>query len=229
MSWHTPTPLVAHMRSVTRTSTMCWTPGLTSTPRSTSSTWRVSTTRSANSPESECARHCRTPYSASADEVVLVDVTPQSLIERLLAGKVYRPEAIQPALDNFFKIENLNALREVALRQVAEDVEAKRFPTQSALALRPNRPTRTPDRYPGAAGDRRAPAGADHAASRRPADRSSRVALSSAPGSGTRHPLGGAFQLRTAEQSEQVRRDTPPGQCPGGTPPGRNRGMTWPL
>jgi two-component system sensor histidine kinase KdpD len=72
----------------------------------------------------------------SADEVVLVDVTPQSLIERLMAGKVYKPEAIQPALANFFKIENLNALREVALRQVAEDVEAKRFPAQTAL--RPN-------------------------------------------------------------------------------------------
>jgi two-component system, OmpR family, sensor histidine kinase KdpD len=74
---------------------------------------------------------------ASADEVVLVDITPQSLLERLLAGKVYRPEGIQPALDNFFKIENLNALREVALRQIAEDVEAKRFPTETALALRP--------------------------------------------------------------------------------------------
>ena len=73
---------------------------------------------------------------ANADEVVLVDVTPQSLIERLMAGKVYKPEAIQAALDNFFKIENLNALREVALRQVAEDVEAKRFPAQTAL--RPN-------------------------------------------------------------------------------------------
>jgi two-component system sensor histidine kinase KdpD len=70
---------------------------------------------------------------ASADEVVLVDITPQSLIERLLAGKVYRQDAIQPALDNFFKIENLSALREVALRQVAEDVEAKRFPTDIAL------------------------------------------------------------------------------------------------
>jgi two-component system sensor histidine kinase KdpD len=74
---------------------------------------------------------------ASADEVVLIDITPQSLIERLLAGKVYRPEAIQSALDNFFKIENLSALREVALRQVAQDVEAKRFPTETALAVRP--------------------------------------------------------------------------------------------
>jgi two-component system sensor histidine kinase KdpD len=75
---------------------------------------------------------------ASADELVLVDITPQSLIERLMAGKVYRPEAIQSALDNFFKIENLSALREVALRQLAQDVEAKRFPAQTELALRPS-------------------------------------------------------------------------------------------
>ena len=66
---------------------------------------------------------------AAADEVVLVDITPQSLIERLQAGKVYKPGAIQSALDNFFKIENLSALREVALRQVAEEVEAKRIPS----------------------------------------------------------------------------------------------------
>ncbi len=66
---------------------------------------------------------------AAADEVVLVDITPQSLIERLQAGKVYKSGAIQSALDNFFKIENLSALREVALRQVAEEVEAKRIPS----------------------------------------------------------------------------------------------------
>jgi two-component system sensor histidine kinase KdpD len=74
---------------------------------------------------------------AAADEVVLTDITPQSLIERLQAGKVYKPEAIQSALDNFFKIENLSALREVALRQVAEDVEAKRIPVGGAVESRP--------------------------------------------------------------------------------------------
>ena len=62
-----------------------------------------------------------------ADEVVLIDITPQSLIERLVAGKVYPAERVQGALNNFFKIENLAALREVALRQVAEEVEAKRI------------------------------------------------------------------------------------------------------
>ncbi|MGN6257445.1 MAG: histidine kinase [Solirubrobacterales bacterium] len=63
----------------------------------------------------------------AADEVVLVDLTPEALIERLRAGKVYPGENIQAALDNFFKIENLAALREVSLRQVAEDVESKRL------------------------------------------------------------------------------------------------------
>ncbi len=63
-----------------------------------------------------------------ADDIVLVDITPQSLIERLRAGKVYPGERVQTALDNFFKVENLSALREVALRQVAEEVEAKRLP-----------------------------------------------------------------------------------------------------
>jgi two-component system sensor histidine kinase KdpD len=64
----------------------------------------------------------------AADDVVLIDITPQSLIDRLLAGKVYPPERVQSALSNFFKIENLSSLREVALREVAEEVEAKRIP-----------------------------------------------------------------------------------------------------
>ena len=63
----------------------------------------------------------------SADDVVLIDITPESLIERLLAGKVYPGERVQAALNNFFKLENLSALREVALRQVAEEIEAKRI------------------------------------------------------------------------------------------------------
>jgi two-component system sensor histidine kinase KdpD len=63
----------------------------------------------------------------SADEVVLIDLTPRALIERLKAGKIYRPDRIEAALNNFFKAENLASLREVALRQVAEEVEAKRL------------------------------------------------------------------------------------------------------
>jgi two-component system sensor histidine kinase KdpD len=64
---------------------------------------------------------------ATADEVVLVDLTPEALIQRLRMGKVYPGERVESALNGFFKLENLAALREVALRQVAEDVEAKRL------------------------------------------------------------------------------------------------------
>jgi two-component system sensor histidine kinase KdpD len=66
-----------------------------------------------------------------ADEVVLIDLTPSALLDRLRAGKVYPPERIDAALNNFFRIENLEALREVALRQVAEEVGAKRLTTVS--------------------------------------------------------------------------------------------------
>jgi two-component system sensor histidine kinase KdpD len=71
-----------------------------------------------------------------ADEIVLIDLTPEALIGRLKAGKIYRPERVQAALNNFFKIENLSALRETALRQVAEDVEVKRFVREPSLPAR---------------------------------------------------------------------------------------------
>jgi two-component system sensor histidine kinase KdpD len=61
-----------------------------------------------------------------ADEVVLVDLTPEELQERLRAGKVYSKERAEIALENFFRYENLAKLRELVLREVAEDVEARR-------------------------------------------------------------------------------------------------------
>ncbi|HUK94143.1 MAG TPA: sensor histidine kinase KdpD [Gaiellaceae bacterium] len=64
-----------------------------------------------------------------ADEVVLVDLSPEELQERLRAGKVYPRERAAVALENFFKQENLAALRELVLREVAEDVEARRQPS----------------------------------------------------------------------------------------------------
>jgi len=63
----------------------------------------------------------------TADEVVLIDLTPEALVARLRAGKIYPGENIEAALNNFFRIENLAALREVSLRQVAEEVESKRL------------------------------------------------------------------------------------------------------
>ena len=60
-----------------------------------------------------------------ADEVVNIDLTAEELINRLKAGKIYRPEKIQLALNNFFKTENILQLRELALKEVAFRVEKK--------------------------------------------------------------------------------------------------------
>ena len=73
---------------------------------------------------------------AHADEIVLVDLPPEALLDRLRAGKIYRPERIDAALNNFFRIENLSALREVALRQVAEEVGNKRLTTVEPVGSR---------------------------------------------------------------------------------------------
>lgn len=67
-----------------------------------------------------------------ADEVVVVDVTPETLEERLLEGKIYAPEKIQQSLENFFQRRNLLALRELALREVADCLE------EDALAITSN-------------------------------------------------------------------------------------------
>lgn len=58
-----------------------------------------------------------------ADEVVLVDVTPETLQERLREGKVYGPEKVSQALAHFFQRRHLVALRELSLREVADRVE----------------------------------------------------------------------------------------------------------
>ena len=58
-----------------------------------------------------------------ADELVLIDVTPEVLRQRLENGKIYAPQKVDRALNNFFKVENLLVLRELALRQVADAVE----------------------------------------------------------------------------------------------------------
>jgi two-component system, OmpR family, sensor histidine kinase KdpD len=65
-----------------------------------------------------------------ADELELVDVTPEELLHRLGAGKVYLPEQAQRAIERFFQRGNLAALRELSLRQTARrvhsDVESER-------------------------------------------------------------------------------------------------------
>ena len=58
-----------------------------------------------------------------ADEVKLIDLSPEELIQRLQEGKVYVPEAAERALRNYFQPANLTALRELALRETAEHVD----------------------------------------------------------------------------------------------------------
>lgn len=60
-----------------------------------------------------------------ADEVVMIDLTPRALLNRLERGVVYPAEKAQQALQNFFKESTLVALREVALRQTAHEVEER--------------------------------------------------------------------------------------------------------
>jgi two-component system sensor histidine kinase KdpD len=57
-----------------------------------------------------------------ADEVVVIDISPTALQNRLEGGYVYKHENIARSLKNFFRLGNLNALREITLRQTAEEV-----------------------------------------------------------------------------------------------------------
>ena len=60
-----------------------------------------------------------------ADEVVMVDLTPRALLNRLARGVIYAPERAQAALQNFFKESTLVALRELAMRQAAYAIESR--------------------------------------------------------------------------------------------------------
>jgi two-component system sensor histidine kinase KdpD len=60
-----------------------------------------------------------------ATEIVAVDVTPEALLNRLKRGAIYKPEMVEKALTGFFKGSNLGALRELALRQAAHEVDLR--------------------------------------------------------------------------------------------------------
>lgn len=71
-----------------------------------------------------------------ADEVVNIDLTSEDLIARLKEGKIYTPDKIQTALNNFFKSDQILQLRELALKEVASQVVRKvenEIPKKSAL------------------------------------------------------------------------------------------------
>jgi two-component system sensor histidine kinase KdpD len=67
-----------------------------------------------------------------ADQVIMIDLTPRALLNRMARGVVYAPDKAARALENFFKESNLVALREMALRQTAHEVDIREVdPDQS--------------------------------------------------------------------------------------------------
>ncbi len=60
-----------------------------------------------------------------ANQIELIDIPPEELIERINAGKIYPQERISPALNGFFKLPNLLALRELVLRKLADHVDKR--------------------------------------------------------------------------------------------------------
>lgn len=79
-----------------------------------------------------------------ADDIVFVDLTPGALLNRLDRGVVYAPEKAQRARENFFKEPTLAALREMALRQTAHEVDLRQSDTPGEIA--PRKPA-TPIEY----------------------------------------------------------------------------------
>jgi two-component system sensor histidine kinase KdpD len=69
-----------------------------------------------------------------ADEVVMVDLTPRALLNRLERGVVYPPDRARAAIENFFREPTLVALRELAMRQTAHAVESRHAPEPQAAA-----------------------------------------------------------------------------------------------
>jgi two-component system sensor histidine kinase KdpD len=71
----------------------------------------------------------------AADEIELVDLTPQDLLQRLREGRIYLPKTASRALANYFSIGNLTALRELALRRTAQRVDAQLLDHMQAHAI----------------------------------------------------------------------------------------------
>jgi len=74
----------------------------------------------------------------SATETVMVDLTPEALVARMRRGDVYSKEKVEQSLKNFFRRGNLIALRELALRQVAEQVDRSLESYMDAKEIREN-------------------------------------------------------------------------------------------
>lgn len=75
-----------------------------------------------------------------ADEVVMIDLPPEALMNRLRRGVIYTPEKANQALQNFFKESTLRVLRELALRQTAHELDARQTGEENELAARNQTP-----------------------------------------------------------------------------------------
>lgn len=64
-------------------------------------------------------------FIQKASEIQLIDITPETLRKRLADGKIYAEDKIKQSLSNFFTLTNLSALRELALREIADDVDER--------------------------------------------------------------------------------------------------------
>ena len=92
-------------------------------------------------------------FLKQAGEVIMVDATPGALQNRLKRGDIYAPDKAQKALDNFFKESTLAALREMALRHTAHELESRENESSSLLAksqseIQPGRLVDSADTHP---------------------------------------------------------------------------------
>ncbi len=166
-----------------------------------------------------------------ADEIVLIDLTPEALIARLQAGKIYPSERVPAALNNFFKIENLAALRETALRQVAEDVEVKRFVREPGSGRAPR--SRTGYWLSPRLGRRRSPSGCSPWRRSRRTSRAGRAARGAQPSAGWTRSLDVLVVRSARARAERRGPRAPGGAAPAGVDAGARacawrRAKTWP-
>lgn len=64
-------------------------------------------------------------FIQKSEEIQLIDATPETLRKRLVDGKIYKKDKIEQSLQHFFTVNNLSALRELVLREVANEVDEK--------------------------------------------------------------------------------------------------------
>jgi two-component system, OmpR family, sensor histidine kinase KdpD len=93
-------------------------------------------------------------FVKSASEIVMVDATTGALLNRMKRGNIYAPEKAQQAMENFFKESTLTALRELAMRQAAHELELREIastseesqPQREPSSISPPSPKETTDR-----------------------------------------------------------------------------------